>query len=530
MNKALFAICVCVVALTGCSKNTGVTTTNAAKGTIAGTGTTSGTVTSGTALDLMRDSVLAYTQEDYYWSDVIPTSATFGPRNFTGSTDLAALQSEVFKLSQYKINSATGLPYEYVSATSTSAKYSFIDAGQVATKLSDFSGDFGISVNYNSTADLRIRDVIPGSPADIAGVKRGYQVKSINGSTAINYDLSTGGTNIAFVNNAILNSSTVTLVLVKYDGTSASFNLTSAAYTNVPVLYTHVYDLGNGKKAGYLVFNSFVSLATTKAALDAAFATFKSSAVTDLIVDLRYNGGGYVETAEYLDNLIAPSSTSGSLMYNTYYNALLQSGKSVLLKNQVRKDPTTGTVYNYAQVDYSVAGNVKKFSTAHPLNLSRVFFIVTGSTASAAELTINNLRPFMDVRLVGLTTYGKPVGFFDIGINKYTMYIPEFETRNAADVGGYYTGLVPGGTDFPAPNSFKGADDLTKDFGDVAEKLLGSTLGYIKSGTYAVSGVSSNQVQSLNTSTFSIQDQTAATLALDPDKFKGMIFEHHKLK
>ena len=530
MNKALLAIGVCIIALTGCSKNTGVTTTTnttATSGT-TGTGTVSGTTTSSNALDLMRDSVLLYTQEDYYWSDAIPTAATFQPRTYSGSTDILALKSELFKLSQYKINSATWLPYEYVSATSTSGKYSLIDAGQVATKLSDFSGDFGISVNYNSTADLRIRDVIPGSPADIAGIKRGYQVKSINGSTVINYDLSSGGTNIAFVNNAILNSSTVTLVLTKYDGTSATYNLTSAAYTNVPVLYSHVYDLGNGKKVGYLVFNSFVALATTKSALDAAFATFKSSAVTDLIVDLRYNGGGYVETAEYLDNLIAPSSTTGSLMYNTYYNTLLQSGKSVLLKNQVRKDATTGTVYNYSQVDYSVAGNVKKFSTAHPLNLSRVFFIVTGATASAAELTVNNLRPYMDVRLIGSTTYGKPVGFFDININKYTMYIPEFETRNAADVGGYYSGLTPGSTDFPSPKNFLSADDLTKDFGDATEKLLGSTLGYIKSGTYALSDISTTQVQSFNTNTFSLQDQTAGMLALDPDKFKGMIFQNHK--
>lgn len=527
MNKALLAICVCVIAFTGCTKNTGVTTTKATTGTAATTGGTSGSTgstTSGTALDLIRDSVYLYTQEDYFWSEAIPAYATFAPRSYTGTTDLAALQAELYKLSQYKINSATGQPYEYV-ANSTAAKYSFIDAGQVASRLSAVTGDFGFGITYNSVADLRIKYVNPGSPAAAAGLKRGYQIRSINGSTSINYDSPTG-TNVTFVNNAINNSTTITLIVTKNDGTSATFSLNVAAYTNNPVLYTNVYTLSTGKKVGYLVFNSFVSLATTQAALDAAFATFKSAAISDLIIDIRYNGGGYVETAEYLDNLIAPSSTTGQLMYNTYYNALLQSGKATLLKNQVRKDASTGTVYNYSQIDYTIAKNVKKFGTNHPLSLSRVFFIVTGSTASAAELTINNLRPYMDVRLVGATTFGKPVGFFDININKYQMYIPEFQTRNAANTGDYYAGFVPGSTDFP--NSFKSTDDITKDFGDVTEKLLGSTLGYIKSGTYAVSGVSNNQVQSLNTGTFSIQDQTDAGLALDADKFKGMLFQ--KLK
>ena len=528
MSKALFAICVCAIAFAGCSKNTGVVTNTTSTGTGVSTGNTVG-VTSGTTLDLMRDSVYLYSKEDYYWSDALPDNTTFAPRNFTGTTDLAALQAEVFKISQYKINSITNLPYEYVANAPTSAKYSFIDAGGVAAKLSAVVGDFGFGLLYNGVTDLRIKYVTPGSPADVAGLKRGYQIKSVNGNTSISYDTPTG-TNVAFVNNAIFNSSTVTLSVVKYDGSTATINLTTAVYTNAPVLYTQVYDLGNGKKVGYLVFNSFVALATTKSALDNAFATFKANNITDLVVDMRYNGGGYVETAEYLDNLIAPASASGNLMYNTYYNSLLQSGKAALLKNQIRKDATTGTLYSYSQIDFSIGGNSKKFGTTHPLNLSRVYFIVTGSTASAAELTINNLRPYMDVRLVGSTTYGKPVGFFDININKYTMYIPEFETKNAMDIGGYYTGMVPTGSDFPAPSSFKAVDDVTKDFGDATERLLGSTLGYIKNGVYAVSGISNNQVQSFGASTFSIEDQTAGGLALDANKFKGMLFQNPKHK
>src|SRR6201999_3418390 len=162
-----------------------------------------------------------------------------------------------------------------------------------------------------------------------------------------------------------------------------------------------------------------------------------------------------------------------TLMYNTYYNDILTSGKEVLLKNQWRKDPSSGDDYNYGQFDYSVAGNAVNFDKTNSnsnystaginLNIGRVFFIITGSTASASELTINNLRPVMDVQFVGETSYGKPVGFFDIDINKYQMYIPEFYTQNSAGQGGYYSGFTPGTADYPG---FNDQDDVTKDFGD----------------------------------------------------------------
>ena len=96
------------------------------------------------------------------------------------------------------------------------------------------------------------------------------------------------------------------------------------------------------------------------------------------------------------------------------------------------------------QFDYSVAGNATNFVKKGTLNIGRVFFIMTGQTASASELTINNLRPEMDVQFVGETSYGKPVGFFDIDINKYQMFTPEFSVQNSANQGGYYSGFTPG--------------------------------------------------------------------------------------
>jgi carboxyl-terminal processing protease len=444
------------------------------------------TTTTATSLDLIKDSVFLYAKEDYYWYDGLPDYNTFNPRATTGSDDLTALTNEVNKISQYKINTLTGLPYEYYSASPGQAKYSFIDEGETSTRLSAVTGDFGFAPLYTagSLTDLRIKYVYPGSPADLAGIKRGYQITSINGRTALTYDGSSG-TNVNFIVNAYANSSTITMILAKPDKTTMTVTLNTATYKVNPILATKVIDAGAGKKVGYICFNSFVSLTSTQAALTTAFNTFTTAGITDLVVDLRYNGGGYVETAQFLDNLIAPTAANGKLMYNTYYNATLAANKETLLKNQWRRDDN-GTAYNYSQIDFSVAGNTANFAKSGTLNLSRVFFIVTSSTASASELTINNLRPYMNVQLIGSTSYGKPVGFFDIDISKYKMYIPEFETKNSAGQGGYYSGMKPGSTDYPGVLA---VDDPTHDFGDTAETLFAEAISYVTKGTYSTSSL-----------------------------------------
>jgi carboxyl-terminal processing protease len=478
----------------------------------------------GTTLNLVQDSVFLYAKEAYYWYDALPTYAQFDPRAYTGSSDAAALTNEVDAISQFKINTATNLPYEYYSPDPGEAKYSFIDAGQISTELNGSNNDFGFAPLFNDVNDLRVKYVYPGSPADLAGIKRGYQITAINGNTNFSYDGS-NGPHTQFVINAYSNSPAITMTLKKYDGTTMNVNLSTAAYTINPVLTYKTFNEGNGHIVGYLVFNTFTSDANADAQLNTAFNYFNTNGVTDLVVDLRYNGGGYVSTAQYLDNLIVPSAKTGSLMYNTYFNDILTNNKETLLANQVRRDPTTNQLYSYAQVDYSVAGNAVNFSKTGSLNVSRVFFIVTGSTASASELTMNNLRPELNVQFIGTTTYGKPVGFFDIDINKYELFIPEFETKNSAAQGGYFTGMTPGSADYPGINDY---DDVTKDFGDPTEGLLAHALNYVKTGTYAVT---TPQVQSLSkVRTFSIVQANSAAIQLDRHKFRGMVVRKLKRK
>jgi len=429
----------------------------------------------GTALDRVKDSVYLFTQEDNLWYSTLPTYANFKPRSFTGKTDQAALQSEVDALSQYSTNPTTGKPYEYETDPryAGTAKYSFIDQGQVATSLGGTNGDYGFSVLYNTMTDLRIKYVYPGSPADKAGLVRGYQIIKVNDLTNINYD-STNGSAFQSLISALFSSTTVALTVQRPDNTTFNTTLNTANYTVVPVLKSKVLDLGNGKKMGYVVFNSFTDLkANAQTYLDAAFTSFTTAGITDLVVDLRYNGGGSVETAEYLSDLIVPAAKTNTLMFTQYYNDKLQNDKYPLLAKK----------YKITAGDFKPSNNQAGFSKQGSLNISRVFFIVTGSTASASELTINNLIPEMNVQLIGTTSYGKPVGFFAIPIGTYQLYTPEFETKNSAGQGGYYAGMTPGSATYPGVLA---SDDVTHDFGDVNEALLARAINYTTKGTYSV--------------------------------------------
>ncbi len=491
-----YTLGVSIVLLSACSKD---------KKVITKPGDT--TVITASALDLIKDSVYLYSKETYLWYDALPDYKTFAPRAFAGSTAIAALTSEVDNISQYKINPATGFPYEYYAPDPGSAKYSFIDDGSVSGELGGTNGDFGFSVFYNNSDhnDLRVKYVYDVSPAGKAGIKRGYRITKINGRTGLNAD---NDSDLNFVVNAVFGTDPLNMTLTKPDGTSVDVSLAVAEYTINPVLTYKVFNMGAGKKVGYVVFNTFTTPTNAGPQLQKAFDAFTTANITDLVVDLRYNGGGYVATAEFLDNLIVPTAKNGTQMYTYYYNNKLQADNHPLLS----------AIYDIKKGDFLPANNRVNFTKSGTLNISRVFFIVTGSTASASELTINNLRPDMDVQLIGKTSYGKPVGFFAIDINKYQLYVPQFETKNSASQGGYYAGMNPGSTDYPGKNDM---DDVTKDFGDSTEVLLAHALNYVKNGTFAVSGP---RVQSVGKSeSFTDAQLKSLTMKLDERKFTGMV-------
>ncbi|MEH6308612.1 S41 family peptidase [Olivibacter sp. CPCC 100613] len=213
-----------------------------------------------------------------------------------------------------------------------------------------------------------------------------------------------------------------------------------------------VYKLikNDNKKIAYISLTSFPELIAIKEQLDAIFHSFAKAEVTDIIVDLRSNGGGYVGTAEYVANLIASSGLTGKVMYTEAFNSLMQEGKATLLKNQLYRDANGNTI-NYrgrlatmADVNFSKKANTVLFEKKGILEtVKQIYFIVSGHTASASELLISCMKPYFDVKLVGERTYGKPVGFFGIHIDTYTLYLSSFILQNAAGWYDYFEGMQP---------------------------------------------------------------------------------------
>lgn len=466
--------------------------------------------TTATRAELTRDSIFLYAKETYYWNDGLPTYEVFKPRSY--ANDQAVLDA-IIKAP------GTGKPTD---------KYSFLDDGSVSSELGGTSGDYGLSVFYNGSgsSDLRLKYVSPSSPAAAKGLKRGYRITKLNGRTDLN---SSSSATITFISDAIFGSAnSVSMTVQKPDGTFEDVTVTRASYPTTPIFHTSIITVG-AKKVGYIVFNSFTT--NSRTALTTKFAEFATAGVSELVVDLRYNGGGSVATAEAFTNLIAPASTNGTTMYTTYWTKTMQDGKAPILSHQPLLDangklqPFTGGVNGsyatYADIDYRPtvdAGNVAKFAKIGTANFTKVYFLVLSGTASASELLINNLRSVMDVKLIGRNTYGKPVGFFAIGIDKLDLYVPQFETKNSLNIGGYYNGLVP---------DFGINDDVTKDFGDVTEGLLAAALSYSQKGTFSFAnpntGISS-------TKAMSVYEAEKLTEDIEKHKFKGMIEHRYKLR
>jgi hypothetical protein len=200
----------------------------------------------------------------------------------------------------------------------------------------------------------------------------------------------------------------------------------------------------------YLAVHSFPELNNIKSDLDEAFSKIASYKLSTIVVDLRYNSGGYIETAEYLANLIAPSMLNGKLMYLESFNQTLQFRNTKILKNQPYLDSNgdiviiNGRKATMADVDYSEKGNTYFFNKKGNLeSVKNIYFITSAKTASASEMLISLFKPYFNIKLVGEKTYGKPIGFFPIHIDKYSFYLSSFLIKNANGWSDYYSGMDP---------------------------------------------------------------------------------------
>jgi hypothetical protein len=312
--------------------------------------------------------------------------------------------------------------------------------------------------------------VQPDSPAAIAGIQRGDTLVSVDG---VNFVTDSTQAGIDVLNAAIFPSSGAqhTFVLSRAVSGNQTFTLTASDNVTIdPVPLVTTFTSGTNK-IGYMLFTDHIAPAEQK--LIDAITTLKNAAITDLVLDLRYNSGGYLYIASEVAYMIAGTNkVSGKVFDRTVHN-----GKRA--------------ADNYSTPFYDTAcilDNTFRCSSSQPLpmlNLRRVFVLTQGDTCSASEAIINGLAG-VDVQVIqiGGTTCGKPYGFTakdNCGISYFPI---EFKGVNNKGFGDYSDGFSPVAANASGPNLLgcRVTDDLDHALGDISEAMLRTALYRIDNG------------------------------------------------
>ncbi|MGB8489677.1 MAG: S41 family peptidase [Bacteroidales bacterium] len=347
-------------------------------------------------------------------------------------------------------------------------KWSYITS-DYATLAADLNGT-PVTMGYypafyligSNRVAIAVAYVYPGSPAADAGLKRGDIILSINNTAldTINYYEKYSGTSYS------VQLGTVSGNTIVNNGTSLS--MTARLVNADPAIDHKVIDI-EGHKIGYLAYVEFISGDNDKFLLkmDSIFNEFRDSAVTDLIVDLRYNPGGEINAAIHLASEIAPASVTAAneVMINLKYNNDLQA---YLEDNNL----TDNLFYKFT----SIASNI---------NMQRAYFLTTSRSASASELVMVGLDPFMQITRIGEATYGKYVGSFVIPDDneKWAMMPIVMKYANANGFTDFVNGLAP---DYEISDDLFGAPALGNITDPMVAKAVelatGVTLSTTKSG------------------------------------------------
>ncbi len=400
-------------------------------------------INTGPATDLDVDNwILDSMKTYYYWTDKIPAN----PNKSLAPADF-------FKSLLYDYTNTANLARDHFSWIQESAA-DLTSSLSGETKTSGM--EFKLYTKASGSTDVigKVIYVLRGSPAEKAGIKRGDIFYKVNGSaiTTDNYKTVVYGTS---------DTNVYTLMTIddtnKFVETDQTKTVTSTVFQADPVYLDSVYTI-KGRTIGYLVYNQFVpgpngsKVATYDQKIDAIFAKFKAAGVNELVLDLRYNPGGYVSSSIQLASLIGKGITSN----DTYYR---QEWNSAIMKK------------------YSSSSFVARFvSKANNIgaNLSQLYVLTTGGTASASELVINGLKPFMPVKLIGTATYGKYVGSITIsdktGRIKWGMQPIVFKSFNKNNESDYYSGFAP------TTQVIEYTNVDWKPLGDISEPLLNEAI------------------------------------------------------
>jgi carboxyl-terminal processing protease len=378
----------------------------------------------------------------------LPARAQSGPRNCTTTgqnlyvrdvlneyylwyRELPALNPANYDSPEAYLDAARykALDTTYSYVTSRAANEAFYGASQFV----------GLGISTQTTSEMRVLQVFPESPASEAGMGRGDRIVEIAGRSVADL-IASGEIGGAFGASEI--GVSVPIVFRTRAGEERRATLTKRVVTIPTVSLTRTFQVG-GRTVGYLFFRNFVE--PSYDALNEAFAALREAGATEVVIDLRYNGGGLVDVAVHLGGLVGGPLTNGRVFAEFRHND---------------KHPALNETLRFE-------------SPAQALGLSRLFVITTRGSASASELVINSLRPHIPVVVIGDTTYGKPVGQYGFNFCDKVLAPVSFSLVNADGAGDYFSGIRP---------DCAAADDVEHDLGAGDEASLAEAFQYIRTG------------------------------------------------
>jgi len=333
---------------------------------------------------------------------------------------------------------------------------------------------YGISFDRQQSTPPRqwvVNNLTPDTQAFTAGISRGSRLLEVDGVDFVN---GSNQTDIDTINNAIFSTvegETHTFKFIDNNDIEYQIELQTAAITGVPLQIAKTIETPQGK-TGYLLLNSFYNSTVEKDLFD-SFTAFAKQGVNDLIIDLRYNGGGYLALSSQLAYMVAgKDATVGKVYETTVYNDKISNEQTPFY------DETLDLRRLIGGESIIEAGQILP-----ALNLNRVYVLTTGSSCSASESFMNSLIGIdIEVIQIGTTTCGKPYGFVSEDNCGSTYFTVQFKGENDAGFGDYADGLMP--AKFPEAGKLAQVqgcpmeEDYQHNLGDEQEILLASALYY----------------------------------------------------
>jgi carboxyl-terminal processing protease len=312
---------------------------------------------------------------------------------------------------------------------------------------------------------LVVAFVTANTPAALAGMKRGTEVVSIDGVAVVD------GSDTDTLNNGIspsdVNQAHKFVVTDLGEVGTHEVTMTSAKIDLQPVQSVQVLPLAGEDKVGYMLFTDHI--ATAEKGLFDAITTLKAQGITDLVLDIRYNGGGFLDIAAELGFMIAGPSAVGKVFERESFN-----------DKHLTTDIFGRALEPTPFIDRGEGFSVSRGTLLPHLDLPRVFVLTGPGTCSASEAVMNGLAGAgVEVIQIGETTCGKPYGFFPQDNCGTTYFAIQFQGVNDKGFGDYADGFVPGVTD-------KGCvvpDDFSRELGSPEEGRLAAALNYRATGT-----------------------------------------------